>query len=180
MVTTDSATVQFSESVHGRPAVHGLVSSDPSRARTRRGHGNPKGYVREPTFLKRQRPNTVYRQSERFETFNQPDVCLVIQPLLSSTRKTKWLTQKFFDFCVATEEKKADAIIRAQTHQKSWFKIRHKTLVLDRWSEPVTQPPPLLLRLQKPLHQQPTSYWQNSFNLKIVSTSWKILRTKVL
>ena len=27
VVTTDSATVQFSESVHGRPAVHGLVSS---------------------------------------------------------------------------------------------------------------------------------------------------------
>ena len=28
MITTDSATVQFSESVHGRPAVHGLVSSE--------------------------------------------------------------------------------------------------------------------------------------------------------
>ena len=180
MVTTDSATVQFSESVHGRPCGRAWTCQQRvGHGQVGRGHGNPKGYVREPTFLKRQRPNTVYRQSESFETFNQPDVCLVIQPQ-SSTRKTKWLTQKFFDFCVATEEKKADAIIRAQTHQKSWFKIRHKTLVLDRWSEPVTQPPPLLLRPQKPLHQQPTSYWQNSFNLKIVSTSWKILRTKVL
>ena len=130
MVTTDTATVRFSESVHERPAVHGLVSSGVGHGQEG-GHGNPKGYVREPTFLSRQRPNTVYRQSESFETFNQPDVCLVIQPQ-SSTRKLSDSPKSFFDFCVATEEKKADAIIRAQTHQKSWFKIRHKTLVLDR------------------------------------------------
>ena len=69
------------------------------------GHGNPKGYVREPTFLSRQRPNTVYRQSESFETFNQPDVCLVIQPQ-SSTRKLSDSPKSFLTFVLLLKKKK--------------------------------------------------------------------------